>query len=229
MSNVKMSELDPPITTNTPEKVMIDKLRLELEKRDEEIFKLREQLMNKIGSSSAKVREDNNPAIITDKEVLFHGTKEDSNPAIIVDKEVLFHGTKEDDKPCKNKKRTVIQMHYTITYLSSSSSSSSPFVVEDSRERRNGQPFECISDQIMEPWETIIREMCRGEVLLVKMKLDSDVDYFLPAVTAAANSSPPSHFNDNVVYQCRIELIDFWEYEEPFRPWILSKDNQLQR
>ena len=158
-------------------------------------------------------------------------SQDSEETTFILEKETLFCGQNVDDKPCPN---NVVQIHYTITSAPNNSNDGAidnnntidihKSIVEDSRERRNGKPFEFIlgHGQVIKAWEMIVQEMCRGEVTSIKMKLDSNNnDYFLPPLMASAPSSLDRNVSTHE-FICRIELIDFWKYDEPFRPWIVN-------
>ena len=100
----------------------------------------------------------------------------------------------------------------------------------------NCKPFEFIlgQDQVTLQWEYIVREMYRGEVALIEMKFDSldelDILSLFPDPLALMNLSNQASGEEEekevqiIGYgvKCRIELIDFWKYEKPFRPWIMT-------
>ena len=101
----------------------------------------------------------------------------------------------------------------------------------------NGHPFQFIlgQDQVTLQWEHIVREMYRGEVAMIEMKFDSldelDVLSLFPnplSLMKSSNEEGGEEKEQNEVeiigygVKCRIELIDFWKYQKPFRPLIMT-------
>lgn len=234
-----MSECSLPSNHNTTNNndinettlTLVKKLRLELQKKDEEITKLKNSVnfddvkcitCNNIAEVEIRADPSDDVDLPSDSHVTNTHNDIYKENMCILEKETLFCGQNADDKPCPN---NVVQIHYTITSIPNNNTSDIHKInVEDSRERRNGQPFEFIlgHGQVIKEWEMIVQQMCRGEVTSIKMKLDSNGDdCFLPP--SMTSSSPLLDSNvSNHEFTCRIELIDFWKYDQPFRPWIVK-------
>ena len=231
-----MVNLIPSINEHDQNTALIHKLKLELKLKDEEIERL-----HAIIATLKNDMRDKDDIIIVDQTIddlmnnnhnseLNHSDESNNNnedPQVhIIHKETLFHGKNKDDKPRLN---NVIQIHYTITEITSTKSigdgsndslgspncNGGDKKVEDTRQIGDGQPFEFVlgHHQLVGHWEMLIQEMCRGEVISFHMKNMDASDH--------TNTTSSDEYT-TTIHKCRLELIDFWEYEEPFRPWILT-------
>lgn len=204
----------------------IEKLQLVIREKNEEIIKLQNVIANLRETISGGGVDHG----IDEKATASEEVEKTLPSTCIISKETLFMGANRDDIPSVN---DVVQIHYTIVLCPSIThgvyDDCDEIMVEDSRERRKGRPFEFIlgRSQVVKDWEIIIQEMSRGEVVSVKMKNDSNsTSGFLPSskmkdsTFCLLDAKDSNDFFD--VLRIRIELIDFWKYEEPLRPCIIE-------
>lgn len=191
---------------------LVQQLQLELKKRDDKIASLEKIILGESmyhnKKQSNKEKKENVESAPLHRSIQMYSKK------------ILFHGRNTNEKP---RPKDITQIHYTITTATTTKEMK---VIEDSRETRNGQPFEFILDhgQIIKEWEDIIKDMCRGQIIVVKMNVPCGNKSFpsLTSVEGCCSDTTTTCQSKHHEYSCRIELINFWEYEQPFRPWILE-------
>lgn len=252
------------------------RLQLELERKDEEINKLKKLLSEQDaqipqgGTISSQLlplsRRSVSKEQTYDANNLSKKIGDEKRDTFILKsykKEITFQaqGKADIDKP---RNGDVVQMHYHIEVYHCSSSTSQGkmellgkqsdgrsisnlihkevIMKEDSRTRRNGQSFEfilgeqgCNNDddvdqqqqQVTNCWEEIIRGMYRGEVALITMNFDSihelGVLSLYPDENIILDKLDSIEDVNTIGYEvkCRVELINFWTYKRPHRPWII--------
>jgi len=105
---------------------------------------------------------------------------------------------------------SVVKIHYTISL-----DEKKPKIIENSRERNSGGPFEFVlgsEGSVIKGWNIALKKMKRGEISMIK--IPSEYGY-------GVHGLPPIIPKNNALL-CRIELIDFWKYAVPFRPWVVD-------
>lgn len=122
-----------------------------------------------------------------------------------IDMEIIYGG--EGPSPSDG---SVVKIHYTISLDKEKSK-----IIENSRERNSGSPFEFIlgsQGSVIKGWQIALKQMKRGEMSMIK----------IPSVYGYGIYGLPPIIPENTALWCRIELIDFWKYEETFRPWVVD-------
>jgi peptidylprolyl isomerase len=175
----------------------IDLLQVTLKSKEDEIDRLN-QIINSLQSKSIETTTTTEPPPIQTLEESF------------VTKDIIYNGDSKYGNPCDG---FVVRVHYKIFLVNNDKSEENQILVEDSRERREGKAFEFILGQgdIISGWEVAIKQMTKGEVSMVKIPSD--------AAYGPTGLSPVVPADTDLM--CRIELIDFWKHEPPFRPWII--------
>ena len=212
---------------------VVEDLTMQLKMKDEEISQLKSMIAAECGGNDgAAVHSARNAAEIS---VAIDDVTKASTTATkytISNVETIFHGN-DRQKPNIN---DVVKIHYTIHARLISVDNRNDvddenknkrdlLLVEDSRERRKGIPFEFVlgCDQIHQAWESIIIEMNRGEVTSATIIFQSD-DCPAMITRKIKLSSSSNEMADKIECISRIELIGYWAYDEPFRPWIVNED-----
>ena len=186
-------------------------------------------------------RDGTNDATNTSSSIQPEGQKED------VVFEIIYKGTAKTSKDSSEtasadltpKAGDVVKIHYKIAVDDNSTSNNhdpnkgdldESNIVEDSRDR-SMKPFSFVlkgssMSTVIRGFEIVLVQMHKGEV--AKAHIPSFLAYGEDGFAGRCSnddgssswSIPPSA---NLV--CRIELIDFYKYDAPFRPWIINTKN----
>lgn len=157
--------------------------------------------------------------------------------------DIIYKGT---EKPSKDGSDTVsagltpkagdvVKIHYKIA-VDNDSNDHNPKaddlndanIVEDSRDR-SITPFSFIlkgssTSTVIRGFEIVLIQMHKGEVAIARIPsfLAYGEDGF--GQCSSNNESTSWSIPPNANLVCRIELIDFYKYDAPFRPWIVNTE-----